>query len=87
VLRATRNRQEPFKYGSLGGGDLALVSSDGGSGTTTATKERPGSNSTITEAAREWTGVDKTSMVELETFISRHSGVPRRPMRERGKTC
>src|SRR5262249_55118548 len=25
VLKATRNKQEPFKYGSLGGGEIALV--------------------------------------------------------------
>src|SRR5262249_62353674 len=26
VLRATKNKQEPFKYGSLGGAEIALIS-------------------------------------------------------------
>ena len=37
VLKSTRNRQEPFIYGSLGGDDVALVPASGGA----ARRERP----------------------------------------------
>jgi len=68
VLKATRNRQEPFKYGSLGGAELPLAPI-----TVTDTAEQ---FPTPPDATREWSGVDKTSIPELETFIERHSKNP-----------
>jgi branched-chain amino acid transport system substrate-binding protein len=60
VLRMTRNRQEPYRYGSLGGGEIALVA------------RREETLSPASGATREWSAVDKTSVAELETFVRRH---------------
>ena len=70
VLKTTRNRQEPFKYGSLGGSELPLVPSTLAASAPTSALPSP---RIASEAALEWAGVDKTSVAELETFISRHS--------------
>src|SRR5262245_8994748 len=67
VLKSTRNRQEPFKYGSLGGAELALVA-----GKAQATAAQEAKAPPVSEAAREWSQVDKTSVAELETFVRRH---------------
>jgi hypothetical protein len=69
VLRATRNRQEPFKYGSLGGAELPLVLP------ITAT-DKAEQIPMPQDATHEWSGVDKTSIPELETFIERHGESP-----------
>src|SRR5262245_22403306 len=63
VLKMTRNRQEPYRYGSLGWAEIALVA------------KRTGPDETISpasQATREWSNVDKTSVAELETFVRRH---------------
>lgn len=67
VLKATRNRQEPFKYGSLGGSEVVLVPARAQPPAVPQAKASP-----MSEAAREWSQVDKTSIAELETFIRRH---------------
>jgi formylglycine-generating enzyme required for sulfatase activity len=64
VLKTTKNRQEPFKYGSLGGAEIALV-------TASEAKVPP-----VSDAAREWSQVDKTSIPELETFARRYGASP-----------
>jgi hypothetical protein len=65
VLKITKNRQEPFKYGSLGGTEVFLVRLQ--PPTVPEAKAPP-----VSEAAREWWQVDKTSIAELETFVRRH---------------
>lgn len=75
VLKATRNRQEPFKYGSLGGTELPLVARSAGE--TAVTSVAPAPESAVEAASsREWRSVDKTSVAELETFLSRHASSP-----------
>jgi uncharacterized caspase-like protein len=72
VLKATRNRQEPFKYGSLSGNELPLVAKAAGD---TPAPSASASTGGEAEAAssREWRGVDKSSKAELETFLARHA--------------
>ena len=72
VLRTTRNRQEPFKYGSLGGSELPLVPKDA-----VGESAKPDPPPPLeTEARREWMGVDKTSAAELQAFLTRHGASP-----------
>jgi peptide/nickel transport system substrate-binding protein len=67
VLKSTRNRQEPFKYGSLGGTEVALV----------AAKPPPSApgpmTSPMSEAERAWADAkDTTSITVLEDFVTRY---------------
>jgi formylglycine-generating enzyme required for sulfatase activity len=71
VLKTTKNRQEPFKYGSLGGAEIALVTAKSQLAAAPETKVPP-----VSDAAREWSQVDKTSIAELETFARRHGASP-----------
>src|SRR5215470_1783598 len=65
VLQATRNRQEPFKYGSLGGAELPLVPATATSPPTTA----PSTPQKISEAAEAWALVKDTADIRaLEAF-------------------
>ena len=69
VLQATRNRQEPFKYGSLGGAELPLVPG-------TAPSAAP---STVwSTAEREWQQYvkDTKDIRILEAFKGKHKGDP-----------
>ncbi len=67
VLKSTANRQEPHYYGSLGGAEIALVAAKPQALAAPEPKVPP-----VSEAAREWSFVDKTSVAELETFVRRH---------------
>jgi hypothetical protein len=65
VLKTTRNRQEPFKYGSLGGTEVALV---------TVKALQPASEAKgparLSEAAEAWSITkDTTNIAALELFI------------------
>src|SRR5262245_27520708 len=68
VLKTTRNRQEPFKYGSLGGAEVALVAAK--------SQPQPASEAKaparLSEAAEAWGVVkDSTSIQALDAYISR----------------
>src|SRR5262245_42309999 len=68
VLRATKNKQEPFKYGSLGGAEIALIAKP-------AEAELPKAPSPLGQAAAEWNTLrTKTDIAELEAFGKRHQG-------------
>ena len=68
VLRATKNKQEPFKYGSLGGAEIALIAKP-------AEAELPKAPSPLGQAAAEWNTLrTKTDIAELEAFAKRHQG-------------
>lgn len=80
VLKATRNRQEPFKYGSLGGTELPLVPRREASAAAAAATPSPQVPAPAeTASSREWRGVDKASAAELETFLARHAASPEAP--------
>jgi S1-C subfamily serine protease len=68
VLMTTRNRQEPFKYGSLGGTELALVAA--------AQQAQPAPDPKISpasEAERAWSAVkDTKSLTVLKGFVARY---------------
>jgi len=67
VLKATRNRQEPFKYGSLGGAEVALVATK----TPQPVPEAKGP-ARLSEAAEAWDRAkDTTDPAVLEAFIAR----------------
>jgi len=69
VLQATRNRQEPFKYGSLGGAELPLVPATATSPPTAA----PTTQQKLSEAAEAWVAAkDTTSIPVLEDFVARY---------------
>jgi hypothetical protein len=76
VLNATRNRQEPFKYGSLGGAELPLVPAaafPGLSPPPTPTPQYPWS-----AAEREWQqfAKDTKDIRLLEAFKEKHKDDP-----------
>jgi formylglycine-generating enzyme required for sulfatase activity len=68
VLKSTGNRQEPFVYGSLGGAEIALVPAP-----KVEAKPPPPQAPPVSQAAFEWSRVDKASVAELETFVRRHA--------------
>src|SRR5215475_10969310 len=73
VLRATKNKQEPFKYGSLGGAEIALVAKSAEA--ELPKKIEPTAPSPLGEAAAEWNTLrTKTDIAELEAFAKRHQG-------------
>jgi hypothetical protein len=67
VLKSTNGKQEPYVSGSLGGSEIALV---------TAKPQVQAAPQAVvpapSDAAQEWSRVDKSSMAELETFIRRN---------------
>jgi len=68
VLQATKNRQEPFKYGSLGGGEIGLVAVN-----TNETTKQVEVLKQHGEAAEAWTAVkDSTNVIMLESYIARY---------------
>lgn len=73
VLRATKNKQEPFKYGSLGGAEIALIAKP-------AEGELPKkiemtAPKPLGQAAAEWNTLrTKIDIAELEDFAKRHHG-------------
>src|SRR5215470_271140 len=71
VLQATRNRQEPFKYGSLGGAELPLVPA-------VANPWAPIAPQPVNTAEREWQQYAKdTKDVRLpEAFKEKHKADP-----------
>jgi hypothetical protein len=78
VMKATRNRQEPFVYGSLGGGTVSIV--DGAAGITDSTPTSPSSPmpsapvNSIDRAAQAWSVIQNTtSLAVLEDYI-KHFG-------------
>ena len=67
VLKATRNRQEPFKYGSLGGTEVALVAAK-----PLQPVPEPKASARVSEAAEAWSAVkDTMSVAALEAYIAR----------------
>lgn len=68
VLKTTGNRQEPFVYGSLGGAEIALVPAP-----KVEAKPVPPPAPPVSQAAFEWSRVDKASVAELDTFVRRHA--------------
>jgi uncharacterized caspase-like protein len=73
VLRATKNKQEPFKYGSLGGAEIALIAKPAEA--ELPKKIEPTAPSALGEAAAEWNTLrTKTDIAELEAFAKRHQG-------------
>ena len=73
VLKVTKNKQEPFVYGSLGGTNVSIVDSPGAS-VTVVTPPVQVPNSSIDRAAQAWAATkDTTSVAILEDFI-KHFG-------------
>src|SRR5262245_19921301 len=73
VLRATKNKQEPFKYGSLGGAEIALIAKLAEA--ELPKKIEPTASSPLGRAAAEWNTLrTKTDIGELEAFAKRHQG-------------
>jgi hypothetical protein len=73
VLKSTRNRQEPFVYGSLGGANVSIVDSPGAS-VTVVVPQIQVPNPSVDRAAQAWAATkDTTSIAILEDFI-RHFG-------------
>src|SRR5262249_26548420 len=73
VLRATKNKQEPFKYGSPGGAGDALISKP--TETELPTKIEATAPSPLGQAAAEWNTLrTKTNIAELEAFAKRDQG-------------
>src|SRR5262245_23383672 len=73
VLKVTRNRQEPFVYGSLGGGNVSIVDASAPSGPGTMPPALAPTTS-IDRAAQAWAATkDTTSVAILEDFI-KHFG-------------
>jgi uncharacterized caspase-like protein len=69
VLRATKNRQEPFKYGSLGGSEIVLVAAKTAE---TAKQVETGAATQLSETAEAWDRVkDSASRAALEAFVRR----------------
>jgi Caspase domain len=61
VIRDTRNEQVPWEHSALTGQFYF-----------SAVPPAAAAGSHATDASREWTGVDKTSLAEVETFLRRH---------------
>jgi Caspase domain/WD domain, G-beta repeat len=73
VLRATKNKQEPFRYGSLGGAEIALIAKPAEA--ELPKKIEPTAPSPLGQAAAEWSTLRiKTDIAELEAFGKRHQG-------------
>jgi len=69
VLKSTGNKQEPFVYGSLGGGEIVLVPSP-----TPQPPVAPRPAQPASDAAEAWDRTkDMTSIAALEAFIARYS--------------
>jgi uncharacterized caspase-like protein len=67
VLKTTRNRQEPFKYGSLGGTEVALVVAK------PLQPAEPKAPGRLSEAAEAWDRTkDLKNIALLEAFIGRY---------------
>jgi hypothetical protein len=76
VLKTTKNKQEPFVYGSLGGGNVSIVDAPGGSTTNTTPQAPPvqAPASSTSRAAEAWAVTkDTNSVAILEDFI-KHFG-------------
>jgi uncharacterized caspase-like protein/cyclophilin family peptidyl-prolyl cis-trans isomerase len=70
VLMSTRNRQEPFRYGSLGGAEIALVAGKTSPIATTSPSAAP-----LSEAERAWgLAKDTNSVAVLESYADRYKG-------------
>ncbi len=73
VLRVTKNRQEPFVYGSLGGSNISIV--DAPSPATPGVGAAP--QSYLDRADRAWAATkDTTSIAILEDFIRQFGNTP-----------
>ena len=73
VLRATKNKQEPFRYGSLGGAEIALIAKP--TEAELPKKSESTAPSPLGQAAAEWNTLrTKTDIAELEAFAKRHQG-------------
>lgn len=69
VLEATRNAQEPFVYGSLGGSEIALVSA----ATPGTPQPAPSPSLALTEAERAWAAIkDSRDARDFEAFRRRY---------------
>ncbi len=72
VLKMTKNRQEPFVYGSLGGTNVSIVVSSGPSDAPAAMPPQP-STSPVDRAAQAWSVIQNTTSVAvIEDFIRQY---------------
>src|SRR5262245_48459050 len=68
VMKSTKNRQEPFKYGSLGGTEVALVAAK----PQPRPAPEPKTQARLSEAGEAWDAVkDTASIPALEAYIAR----------------
>jgi uncharacterized caspase-like protein len=78
VLKTTRNTQEPFVYGSLGGAEISLVPAKAPEIAKPAATAKPAAADVpqrLSEAAEAWSATkDATSIAVLEAFVARYKG-------------
>jgi hypothetical protein len=76
VLKTTKNKQEPFVYGSLGGANVSIVDTPTPSKSAISPQtQAPGTN--LNRADRAWaTTKDTTSIAILEDFIRQFGNTP-----------
>jgi hypothetical protein len=73
VLKATKNQQEPFVYGSLGGGTVAIVEGSALASNMPTTVQTP----VLDRATQAWLATkDTTSIAILEDFIRQYGSTP-----------
>jgi Caspase domain len=76
VLKVTRNKQEPFVYGSLGGANISIIDSPGAS-VTVVVPPGQGQNTFIDRAAQAWGVIQTTtSIAVIEDFIRQFGTTP-----------
>jgi len=72
VLKVTRNKQEPFVYGSLGGTNVSIIDSPGAS-VTVVTPPAQSPTSPVDRAAQAWGVIQNTTSVAvIEDFIRQY---------------
>jgi len=70
VLRSTKNKQEPFKYGSLGGAELPLLAAKAAEPAPAIASPAP---ARMSEAAEAWSLIkDTRDLSALEAFVRRY---------------
>jgi uncharacterized caspase-like protein len=76
VLTSTKNKQEPFVYGSLGGTNVSIVDAPASAGADTAPPPQAPVQ-TIDRATQAWAATkDTTSIAILEDFIRQFGNTP-----------
>ena len=73
MLKATKNQQEPFVYGSLGGGTVSIVEGSAPASNMPTTVQTP----VLDRATQAWLATkDTTSIAILEDFIRQYGSTP-----------